>query len=71
MRNNMATPTTIDEAIDQALLLPASVTEAGRTITERPLKDLQDARDREACNRVTAKAHFGLRFTKLIPPGAH
>ena len=67
----MATPTTIDEAIDQALLLPASVTEAGRTITERPLKDLQDARDREACSRVTAKAHFGLRFTKLVPPGAH
>jgi len=66
----MATPTTIDEAIDQALLLPAIVTEAGRAITERPLKDLQDARDRETSNRAAAKPHFGLRFTKLIPPGA-
>jgi hypothetical protein len=66
----MATPTTIDEAIDQALLLPASVTEAGRVITERPLKDLQDARDREAGNRAALKSHFGLRFTKLVPPGA-
>jgi hypothetical protein len=66
----MATPETIDEAIEQALLLPASVTEAGRTITERPLSDLQDARDRETGNRAASKAHFGLRFTKLIPPGA-
>jgi len=66
----MTAPTTVDEAIDQALLLPANTTEAGRTITERPLKDLQDARDREAGNRAAAKAHFGLRFTKLIPPGA-
>jgi hypothetical protein len=65
----MATPTTIDEAVDQALLLPASVTEAGRTITERPLKDLQDARDREAGNVAATKSHFGLRFTKLVPPG--
>jgi hypothetical protein len=66
----MATPTTIDEAIDQALLLPASVTEAGRTITERPLKDLLDARDRESSNVAAGKNHFGLRFTQLIPPGA-
>jgi len=65
----MATPTNVDEAIDQALLLPASVTEAGRTITERPIKDLQDARTREVGKRAAAKAHFGLRFTKLIPPG--
>lgn len=65
----MATPTTPDEAVDQALLLPASVTEAGRTVTERPLKDLQDARDREAGNAASLKSHFGLRFTKLVPPG--
>ena len=66
----MAAPTTIAEAIDQALLLPASMEEAGRTITERSIKALQDARDRETGNRAALKAHFGLRFTKLIPPGA-
>lgn len=66
----MATPTDIDEAIAQALLLPESVTEAGRTITERPLKDLLDARDRESGNVAAEKNHFGLRFIKLIPPGA-
>jgi hypothetical protein len=66
----MAAPTTIDEAITQALLLPASVTDPdGRTITERPLKDLQDARDRESGNVASTKPHFGLRFTQLVPPG--
>lgn len=66
----MATPTTIDEAIEQALLLPASVTEAGRTITERPLKDLLDARDREKAENAALQNHFGMRFIRLIPPGA-
>lgn len=65
----MAAPTDIDEAIEQALTQPASQSENGRTITERPIKDLQDARDRETGNRAAAKSHFGLRFTKLIPPG--
>lgn len=65
----MTAPTTIDEAVDQALLLPASTTENGRTIVERPLKDLLDARDRETAATAGKKAHFGLRFTKLIPPG--
>jgi hypothetical protein len=66
----MTAPTTAQEAIDQALLQPASVTENGRTITERPIKDLQDARDREMSSTAGKKSHFGLRFTKLVPPGA-
>ena len=65
----MAAPTDIDEAIEQALTQPASQSEGDRTITERPLKDIQDARDREVGNRASAKSHFGLRFTKLVPPG--
>lgn len=65
----MTAPATIDEAVDQALLLPASTTENGRTIVERPLKDLLDARDREKAATAGRKNHFGLRFTKLIPPG--
>jgi len=65
----MTAPADINEAIEQALTQPASVTENGRSITERPIKDLQDARDREAGNRAAAKPHFGLRITKLIPPG--
>ena len=63
----MTAPTTAQEAVDQALLQPKTVSEHGRTITNRDLKELQDARDRE--NASTAKNHFGLRFTKLVPPG--
>ena len=63
----MTAPTTAQEAVDQALLQPKTVSENGRTITNRDLKELQDARDREASS--TGKNHFGLRFTKLIPPG--
>lgn len=65
----MAAPTTPQEAVDQALLQPASVTENGRTIVNRTLKDLQDARDRETARSADGKNHFGLRFTKLVPPG--
>jgi hypothetical protein len=64
----MAAPTTPQEAVDQAILQPASVTDNGRTIVNRPLKELQDARDREAAATAGAKNHFGLRFTKLVPP---
>lgn len=63
----MAAPTTADEAVEQALLEPQSVSENGRTIVNRSLKELQDARDRETAAK--SKNHLGLRFTKLIPPG--
>lgn len=65
----MAAPTTIDEAVSQALLEPKSVTEGDRTIVNRDLNDLQDARDRERGATAGKKPHFGLRFTKLLPPG--
>jgi len=67
----MAAPTDIDEAITQALTQPESVTdENGRTIKNRSIKDLQNARDREALATAAGKSHFGLRFIKLVPPGA-
>jgi hypothetical protein len=63
----MAAPVNINEAVEQAVVTPASVADQGQTITERPLKDLLDARDR--LSTAKAKPHFGLRFTKLKPPG--
>ena len=65
----MAAPTTADEAVDQALLEPQTVSENGRTITNRSLAELQTARDRELTAATAPKRHFGLRFTKLVPPG--
>lgn len=63
----MAAPENIDEAIEQAVITPASVSDQGQSITERPLKDLLDARER--LSTANAKNHFGLRFTRLVPPG--
>ena len=65
----MTAPTTAQEAVDQALLQPKSASERDRSITNRDLKELQDARDRETASTSGAKNHFGLRFTKLVPPG--
>lgn len=63
----MAAPTTIDEAIEQAVLAPDSVADQSQSIRERSLSDLLDARDR--LSEADAKNHFGLRFTRLVPPG--
>lgn len=67
----MAAPTTVDEALTQALLQPKSVSEGGRTIVNRDLSEIQDARDRETAATAGKKSHFGLRFTQLVPPGAY
>jgi hypothetical protein len=64
----MAAPQNIDEAIEQALLTPAEAADQSQSIKERSLKDLLNARDR--LSEADAKPHFGLRFTRLIPPGA-
>jgi hypothetical protein len=46
------------------------VAEEGRSVSNRDLRELQDARDRELAETAGKKPHFGLRFTKLVPPGA-
>jgi hypothetical protein len=61
----MTTPTTAKEALEQAALEPKSVSESGRTIVNRDLRELADIAKQQAPD----KPHFGLRFTKLIPPG--
>jgi len=67
----MAAPTTVDEAVANALLEPQSVSEGGRTIVNRSLRELQDARDRESAETAGKKNHRGLRITQLVPPGAY
>lgn len=68
----MAAPTTIAEALQQAALGPKSVTvsASGQTTIARDLKELQDAADREAAQVSASKKGFGLRFQKMVPPGA-
>ena len=63
-------PTTIEEAIEQvALGMVSSGSEDGRSQTNIPIRDLIEADQHLAGKRAAAKAHFGLRFTKCIPPG--
>jgi len=64
----MATPEDLDEAIEQAELEPLEVTDdRGRTIRHRSLEELRA--HKAAQSTAKAKNHFGLRFTKLQPPG--
>jgi hypothetical protein len=64
------TPETIEDAIDEvARGMVSSASENGRSVTRVPLKDLIEADKYLTGKRAAAKAHFGLRFTKCIPPG--
>jgi hypothetical protein len=66
----MAAPTTIDEAIEQAALGPASVTNAdGQTVVSKDIQQLLDARNDQSAQTAAGKPQFGLRMTKLVPPG--
>lgn len=65
----MAAPTTADEALQQALYGPKSVTNSdGQTVVSRDVDDLIKARD--ALSNGSSQAHFGMRITQLVPPGA-
>ena len=68
----MAAPTTRQKALEQAALGPKSVTvsQTSQTTTARDLAELQEAVDRETANVSATKKGFGLRFQKLVPPGA-
>jgi hypothetical protein len=64
------TPTTIPEAIEQiALGMVASGSENGRQFTNLSIDELTKAEGQRAGAVAAGKPHFGLRFTKCIPPG--
>ena len=66
----MAQPKTIEDAIEQNALGPASVTVAGQTVVQKDIEQQIKADEYLAAKQAAAKPHFGLRFTKIIPPGA-
>ncbi len=64
------TPTTIEDAIElTALGMVSSASDGKSSQTNIPIKDLIEADQYLARKRAAAKAHFGMRFTKCIPPG--
>ena len=56
--------------IEELAVAPLEVTSDGQTVKERPIADVIAAQDRTASQTAATKAHRGLRFTKLVPPGA-
>lgn len=61
---------TIEDAIESvAKGMVSSSTENGRSVTRIGLKDLIEADRYVTGKAAAAKAHFGLRMTKCIPPG--
>lgn len=66
----MAQPESIEEAIEQNARGPASVTVAGQTVVQKDIEQQIKADEYLAAKKAAAKPHFGLRFTKIIPPGA-
>ena len=66
----MAQPETIEEAIEQNARGPASVTVGGQTVVQKDIEQQIKADEYLAAKQAATKPHFGLRFTKIIPPGA-
>ena len=66
----MAEPQSIAEAIDQNARGPASVTVAGQTVVQKDIEQQIKADEYLAAKQAATKPHFGLRFMKIVPPGA-
>jgi len=65
----MADPETIDEAIEQNAMGPASVTVGNTSVTQKDI-DQQIKADQHLKNqRAAASPTFGLRMLKMKPPG--
>jgi len=68
----MATQDEID-AVEAAIIEnatgPHSVTVGGHTVVSKTAKDLIEAHQHISVETAADLNHFGLRFTKLVPPG--
>jgi hypothetical protein len=61
----------LTSTIANAAAKPSSGTVDGVTVTQRPLSELIAADKYMAAKNATKnKAHRGLRFGKIVPPGA-
>lgn len=57
------------DAAAEAATGPKSVTVDGQTVVARDIKDIKEAADLEAGRTAATKPHFGLRFSRQVPPG--
>ncbi len=63
-------PETVEEAIESvAIGMVKKSVENGREVERLSIDDMIKADRHLAGKTAAAKSHFGLRFTKCIPPG--
>lgn len=65
-------PLSADEAaalVDAAAAAPAEVVVEGNSVVAHKLSDLLELENRRSAQAAAGKGHFGLRFTRLVPPG--
>lgn len=62
--------TSVDDAIAATLGGPKSATVDGVSVTQHSLPELIAAAKYLAAQKGAKQPHRGLRFTKLVPPGA-
>jgi hypothetical protein len=60
----------LSEQIENAASGPAEVSGDAGTVKQQPLSELMKADQYLKQNQAASKAHQGLRFNKLIPPGS-
>lgn len=60
----------LDDAISQAMTEPAKASADGVSAESHPLSELSKLRRDLAADEGAANPRRGIRFTKLVPPGA-
>lgn len=60
----------LSERIEEVAAGPSSVSGDGHSVSQQSVGDLIAADKHLAAKSAAARAHMGLRFTKLVPPGA-
>lgn len=65
----MSTPTNAKQAAEQAALGPKRVRVGNQEVEQFSPKELREQAIAEKADSAASKPHFGIRFTKLIPPG--
>jgi len=66
----MAQPATIEDAIEQNALGPKRVQVANHSVEQQAIADQIKADEYLASKIAAKKSQFGLRFSKIVPPGA-
>lgn len=66
----MAAPSDSEAAVEQAALGPKRVTIDGETVEQFSIDELIKAANFAKSQTAAGKDKFGLRFQKLVPPGA-